>query len=305
MEVIIQNPAAVRAQKFWLPTDDLTNGGWEEIPIGGMAASAKVLVPDWEAGREYCEFQLAANDGALYRCKQAHESSVVFASDAIRWELLGGSNAKHIKYDNPAYTNVASALDKLFYEPIEINFSIFGNTVFEIGIVTAEINLVWSYNKEIVSQSINNGIGILSTLLRSFSHSGQAITGNITYTLTASDGIKTASANATIQFLPKRYWGVHEADVLTNTQILNMEQEFAANRNQQRIFDCSGGAGKYFYIIYPASFGAANITVGGFSYSGYELETRNVVNAQGYTQQYHIYRSGMKMTGSAIHAAVN
>jgi hypothetical protein len=44
------------------------------------------------------------------------------------------------------------------------------------------------------------------------------------------------------------------------------------------------------YVAYPASFGAATFTVGGFTDNGWTLVTRNFINASGATVSYNIYR---------------
>jgi len=40
MMLVVQNPNDARPQLFWLPTDDLSNAGWEEIKFGDEPSSS-------------------------------------------------------------------------------------------------------------------------------------------------------------------------------------------------------------------------------------------------------------------------
>ena len=90
MMVMVQNPIMVRAQLFYLPTDDLTNEGWEEIVVGGAATT--ILVPNWTAGQNYVVFQIIVHGGLLYRATDAHVASDDFEADSEDyWEVIGGT----------------------------------------------------------------------------------------------------------------------------------------------------------------------------------------------------------------------
>jgi len=84
MIVTVQNPITERAQTWWLPTDNLTNTGWE------LCDNSVILVPTWAAGKNYVLSQLIINDDVLYICKTAHTSSADFANDTANWIAVGG-----------------------------------------------------------------------------------------------------------------------------------------------------------------------------------------------------------------------
>lgn len=215
----------------------------------------------------------------------------------------GASSADQVSYTNPEYPTVQAALDKLLYvAPAISNFRGGGN--YEIGSTVTEVNLAWSLNKPVISQTLNQGIGSIDVSLRSYQHSGQNITTNRTYTLTVSDGTQTKSANTTISFLPKRYWGVSEKTVLEDADILALASELSTTRTQTRTFNCSGG--KYFYLVIKTSYcSGIKFKVGGLAFSAVDVVTRQFTNASGHTDSYNIYRPIDIQTGSAIAVEVS
>jgi len=83
MQVTVKNSGATKPQVYWLPTDDLTNTGWQPLELGG----GDTTVSTWASGAAYIQYQLAVNDSILYRCLIAH-TSTTFAADATKWEQL-------------------------------------------------------------------------------------------------------------------------------------------------------------------------------------------------------------------------
>ena len=205
-------------------------------------------------------------------------------------------DATEITYSNPDYPTVAEALDKLLYVAPTVSISGGGN--YEIGYTKETTNLTWTWNKTIKTQSLNQGIGSLEPSVRSYTYN-TPITTNTTFTITGSDGTNTRSASTSVNFMPKRYWGVSAKTELTDADILALSSELSTSRAQTRTFNCSGG--KYFYFVIRTQYcSGIKFKVGGLSFSDMLLTTRNVVNAQGYEAQYNIYRVNNIQTGSAI-----
>lgn len=208
----------------------------------------------------------------------------------------GGGDASEITYHNPSYPTVEAALDELLYiAPVVV---LTGGSTVEIGQTVNSVVLNWTVNKEITSQSIDQGIGSLLPSLRTYTHSGQTITTNRTYTITVNDGATPATSSTSVLFSNKRYWGTSTLTSLTDAQIIALSSEFSSSRVQTRTFDCTGG--KYFYFAWPTSFGTPSFKVGGLSFSDMTLVTRAFVNASGYSSSYDIYRVTNIQTGSAI-----
>ena len=145
---------------------------------------------------------------------------------------------------------------------------------------------------------MNQNIGVLGADVRTYKYE-TPITSNTTFTITGSDGKTTKSASTSVTFQPSRYWGVSAKTSLTDADILGLSSELSTVRTQSRTFDCSGG--KYFYFVIRTDYcSGIKFKVGGLAFSDMTVETRNVVNAQGYSQSYNIYRVNNIQTGSAI-----
>lgn len=209
-------------------------------------------------------------------------------------------DASTISYHNVTYNTVEKALDKLLYVPVTVGIS--GGGTYEIGTTINTVNLTWSTNKDITTQSINNGIGSLAPEVRNYTHSGQTITSNRTYTITVNDGTQNGTSSTTVAFMYKRYCGTSSNTSLNNSQILALGSEFSSTRVQNRTFDCTGGT--YFYIVYPASWGTATFKVGGLSFSDMILSTQTITNAVGASVLVYVYRVNNIQTGSAINVEV-
>lgn len=212
---------------------------------------------------------------------------------------IGEIEASDVGYTNEQYPdmqNLQDAMDKLLYTAPSVSIS--GGGSYEIGYTKETTNLSWNWSKKITSQSLNQGIGSLDPTVRSYTYD-KPISSNTTFTITGSDGTTTKSASTTLSFMPKRYWGVSTATSLTDAQILALSSELSTSRAQTRTFNCSGG--KYFYFVIRTDYcSGIKFKVGGLAFSDMKVETRNVVNAQGYPQSYNIYRVNNIQNGSAI-----
>lgn len=208
-------------------------------------------------------------------------------------------DSSNINYNE--HMTIKEALDDLLYvAPVITSFT--GGGTYEVGSTISKVNLNWAINKNIISQSLNNDIGELEPSLRTYTVN-KNITTNTTYTLTVNDGKQTANKSTSINFLYKRYWGVSESDSINNEQILAFDSEFASNRQQNRVFDCSGG--KYFYFIIPTQFcNGISFKVGGLAFSDMNVETIQFTNASGHQSNYNVYRVNNIQTGSSINVEV-
>ena len=105
-----------------------------------------------------------------------------------------------------------------------------------------------------------------------------------------TDGVTTNTATTSINFYSKEYWGASSqtSSTISDAQIIALSgSQFATSRQMTQNIATSGN---YMFVCYPASFGAATFIVGGFADSGWNLTTRNFVNASGATVSYNIYQ---------------
>lgn len=218
--------------------------------------------------------------------------------------LLGnptGSTANVQEIGISSELQFASGILGLYHLPVISGFTT-GVPIKEIGSTVTSVPMTWSYNKTMTTASLNNGIGSISAALTNYTDSPVSLTTNTTFTLTAGDGVNTTSASSTVTFENMRYWGPNtSAGPLTSAQIIALGgSEFSTTRVKSGVvYNCTGGA--YPYYAYPASFGALTaVTVGGLSFSAYNLTTQSFTNASGATSSYFVFVFQVIQTGAAI-----
>jgi len=127
-----------------------------------------------------------------------------------------------------------------------------------------------------------------------------SINASVTFTLTATDPLtgNSANRNTSISWQPRTHWGVGVDGLSTEADIKALASS-ALDNNRNRTFTVNPGAGEHIYYAYPASYGAATFTVGGFV-GGFVLVSAaiSVTNAYGFTTNYRLYKSVAANLGS-------
>ena len=120
-----------------------------------------------------------------------------------------------------------------------------------------------------------------------------------TYTVTAKNTNNVDfTKSITLNWRMKRYFGVSVNEALDDTAIKALSQEFATSRSKAVTYDCTGG--RYFYMVYPASFGDMTaVKVGTLDWNDYVLVKRDFINVHGVTIPVNIYRSFNMLNGVA------
>ena len=215
------------------------------------------------------------------------------------------STATQISYANPTYTTVASALDQLLYVAPG-SPSVSGGGSYEYGQTITSVALTWTITlgtKSLTTQSIDNGIGSISTALRAYTHSSQTITAYRSYIVSITDGTTPRTGSTALTFYWKRYWGATATPLasLTSANINALAgSEFSATHTKSGVvYDCTGG--KYPTFAYPTAWGLLTaVKVGGLSFTDYSYRTISHTNASGGVANYYLYQFNGIQSGSAI-----
>jgi hypothetical protein len=114
---------------------------------------------------------------------------------------------------------------------------------------------------------------------------------SVTFTLSASKSAITDTATASFTWNPRGYYGASSVVVDTEAEVEALASS-GLQSSRARTFSVTAASGEYIWYAYPASFGAATFTVGGFE-GGFDLvtSTLSITNANGVTQDYRLYRS--------------
>ena len=215
-------------------------------------------------------------------------------------EDLDASMIAYTNASKPNVTTVKDALDDLMYFDLTINLSSTSATQQEKGVSLASVVLNWTYNKDVVSQTINS-VSIPDVEQRTYTVEGP-FTENTTFTLKANDGKKDFTKSLTISFLNNVYWGVGtvtESGSVNNEFVLGLSgSKFAASKNAVGTITANAEAGNYIYYAQPASWADPVFNIGGFDTEFELLHTFTLTNASGHEEQYKVFKSGQAGLGS-------
>ena len=219
----------------------------------------------------------------------------------------GASEAEFVSYDNetlPSVTNVEECLDAIIAKIYYVNPSVTSftcnpsRTAYEIGEKVTSVTFTWTYNKDMVSQTLT-GCDLADETVREATYNTE-FSSNKTFTLSASDGTNSTSANKSFTFQNKVHHGSASIPATYDSAFI-LSLNGALKGSKGGTYTTTVGAGEYFYIAMPTSFNNADVLVGkvgGFDTEFGKVATVSHTNASGYTTDYNIYKSTNANLGS-------
>ncbi|MBD3591495.1 hypothetical protein [Bacteroides sp. GM023] len=188
-------------------------------------------------------------------------------------------------------TTLFSNVSKLMGEVFPFTMSFTGGAKYEKGSMQT-INLSWSYDRDIISQSINRETIAVDVRTKQY----EGIVADTTYTLSAIFDGQTYTKSTSVEFRLKKYYGVSVREMLTDEEALALPSLWAGRAQTSTVFDCTGG--KFPYYILPTSMVAGiQFWIGGLRNSDWIEEVREITNAYGYTESYTVFRLNSIQTG--------
>ena len=188
------------------------------------------------------------------------------------------------------------------------------------GKVVDRVVLGWAYNKAVTSQYVTHQ-GVDTDVLnteRTYEYSALNITANDQFSITGDDGSGQAGGIATdsvsITFGNYQIWGDYTSMLNRPSSEISSMIDNLANKGSKvktsranQIY-ATGGANRYFLIIYPASWGEATFKKGIFEGGFFRLKSVNGTlvrtvpdgeseapinwtNEEGYTEEVFVYQS--------------
>ena len=217
----------------------------------------------------------------------------------------GASTADNVEYTNadyPSYTNVDLALDALFSKvyyvkpTCSLSASKAGGT-FEMGTtITAPITFTWTTNKAITSQTLT-GCTLADASVRTAIYNTN-VTADKTFTLSVSDGENSASSSISYKFLNNVFWG-------SASTVETYDSTFISALSNKRLASAVKGtysfniaSGEYGFWAVPSNMTISSVWIGGFEVTVDDLGTVSYTNAQGYTRDYKLYKTGKASLGA-------
>lgn len=240
-----------------------------------------------------------ANEGKILKVNSSGNLALVDPSTI-------GTDASGVSYTNISYPNldnVKKTLDNLlakvyYVEPKIESFTMTPSTTeYEIGSTINEVVFNWSYNKDVVSQTLTD-CTLADETVRTATYS-TPISSNKTFTLNASDGEKSVSSSKSISFKHKIYWGSSSTtEDFTSAFILALSgKKFATSTKGS--YSMNIGNGEYGYLCYPSTWGnVQSWFIGGFETTTEDCGTIAFTNASGNTTTFRITRTSRSGLGS-------
>ena len=216
----------------------------------------------------------------------------------------GVSTADSITYDNPnfvQYDTVDTALDALFAKvyyvkpTCSLSADKKGGT-FEMGtVISAPITFTWTTNKNITSQTLT-GCTLADANVRTATYNTN-VASNKTFTLSVSDGENSASSSISYNFLNKVFWGSASTGIY-NSAFINALSNKKLASVVKGTYSFNIASGEYGFWAVPSNMTISSVWIGGFEVTVDDLGTVSYTNAQGYTRDYRIYKTGKSGLGA-------
>lgn len=229
-----------------------------------------------------------------------------------RWrEFSGGASsggsgtAEDTAYTNesfPQYNNVDLALDALFnkvyYVKPTCSLSATPNGgTFEMGAtISAPITFNWTINKDVASQTLT-GVTLENASIRTATYDTD-ITSDKTFTLSVSDGENSASSSVSYKFLNNIFWGSAPAAEAYDSAFIGALSNKKLASAVKGTYSFNIESGEYGFWAVPSNMTISSVWIGGFEVTVDDLGTVSYTNAQGYTRDYHIYKTGKSGLGA-------
>lgn len=231
--------------------------------------------------------------------------------DGTNWVTIssassgGASTADNVEYinaDYPSYTNVDLALDALFAKvyyvkpTCSLSASKAGGT-FEMGTtITAPITFTWTTNKDITSQTLTD-CTLADASVRTAIYNTN-VTADKTFSLSVSDGENSASSSVSYKFLNNIFWGsASTVETYDSTFISALSNKKLASA-VKGIYSFNIASGEYGFWAVPSNMTISSVWIGGFEVTVDDLGTVSYTNAQGYTRDYKLYKTGKASLGA-------
>lgn len=217
----------------------------------------------------------------------------------------GSGTAEDTTYTNenfPQYDNVDLALDALFNKvyyvkpTCSLSATPSGGT-FEMGtVISAPITFTWTTNKDITSQTLT-GCTLANASVRTATYNTN-VTSDKTFTLSVSDGENSASSSVSYKFLNNIFWGSASTAETYDSAFISALSNKKLASIIKGTYSFNIASGEYGFWAAPSNMTISSVWIGGFEVTVDSLGTVSYTNAQGYTRDYKLYKTGKASLGA-------
>ena len=202
----------------------------------------------------------------------------------------------------PQYDNVDLALDALFNKvyyvkpTCSLSATPSGGT-FEMGTtISAPITFTWTTNKDITSQTLT-GCTLANASVRTATYNTN-VTSDKSFTLSVSDGENSASSSVSYKFLNNIFWGSASTAETYDSAFISALSNKKLASVIKGTYSFNIASGEYGFWAVPSNMTISSVWIGGFEVTVDDLGTVSYTNAQGYTRDYKLYKTGKSGLGA-------
>ena len=202
----------------------------------------------------------------------------------------------------PQYDNVDLALDALFNKvyyvkpACSLSATPSGGT-FEMGTtISAPITFTWTTNKDITSQTLT-GCTLANASVRTATYNTN-VTSDKSFTLSVSDGENSASSTVSYKFLNNIFWGSASTAETYDSAFISALSNKKLASVIKGTYSFNIASGEYGFWAVPSNMTISSVWIGGFEVTVDDLGTVSYTNAQGYTRDYKLYKTGKSGLGA-------
>ena len=202
----------------------------------------------------------------------------------------------------PQYDNVDLALDALFNKvyyvkpTCSLSATPSGGT-FEMGTtISAPITFTWTTNKDITSQTLT-GCALANASVRTATYNTN-VTSDKSFTISVSDGENSASSTVSYKFLNNIFWGSASTAETYDSAFISALSNKKLASVIKGTYSFNIASGEYGFWAVPSNMTISSVWIGGFEVTVDDLGTVSYTNAQGYTRDYKLYKTGKSGLGA-------
>lgn len=270
----------------WSNDKELENP--EDVDLLAMFLAAAVKQLDTTLTKEGTAAEAKATGDAIAKLRELMQKAVT--------TLESGISAVEDACDE-RYEKLEEAVADLQYEEVSVvSISNSVDTV-EKGTTVAAVTILWTLNKEPVSQSVDGEE--VEASARSVTLEGLSLTDDKTWTLKAVDEREAeATATTSVKFLNGIYYGALEyGAAMDSAAILGLTRKLQSTKTVT--FTVPPGEGKRPAYALPSNgYGTPTFKIGGFEYEWEKVSTFQFTNASGYTESYDVWMHGQDVSGT-------
>ena len=202
----------------------------------------------------------------------------------------------------PQYDNVDLALDALFNKVYYVKptcslSAIPSGGTFEMGTtISAPITFTWTTNKDITSQTLT-GCTLANASVRTATYNTN-VASDKSFTLSVSDGENSASSTVSYKFLNNIFWGSASTAETYDSAFISALSNKKLASVIKGTYSFNIASGEYGFWAVPSNMTISSVWIGGFEVTVDDLGTVSYTNAQGYTRDYKLYKTGKSGLGA-------